>query len=226
MFVLIKIIKLEETPLYKLICLFQHTVPVVLNPFVCTLCFFYFYGVYVLRWRCPCYFGKNKNFKDHYKADKCNPPDLHMKSPPEAAMIRKQLYLSLQRVQSPSSLSVMWFCSYNEGLKCGSGISSAQSPEPSSDSLLKIDMQTCIRPISTVLLFVYPPVLCFFLSSLPLLWSRTMFAGVLSGCQSVLSTQWLAQTSYLLSRNPRTSFLLCCISSLMPYYDTEVIRAF
>lgn len=153
---------------------------VVLNLFVYTFLFFYFCGVYVLRWWCP-YF-KKKQFKDHYNVDKRNPPDLHMKSLPEAATIRKWLYLSLQRVQFPSSLSVMWFCSYNEELKCGSGTSSAQSPEPScSDSHLKIDMQTSIL-ILLVLLFMYPPVLCIFLSSLPLLWSRTMFAGVLSGC--------------------------------------------
>lgn len=107
--------------------------------------FFLFCGVNVLRRGYSIYFEDKTYFKDHYKADKWNPPDLHLKSPPEAASIRKRFYLSLQRawVQSPTSLLVMWFFSHNEGLKCGSGTSSAPSPEPScSDTHLKIDMHS------------------------------------------------------------------------------------
>ncbi len=87
----------------------------------------------------------------------------------------------------PPSLSVMWFCSYNEGLKCGSGISSAPSPEPScSDTHLKIDIQTCIHPLSTSL----PISPCPLPLSLPspsfVVQSRTVFARVLSGCQCLV----------------------------------------
>lgn len=152
---------------------------------VYTWLIFYCRGVHVLRWRCSSYFEEKPYFKDHYKADKRNPLDLHMKSPSEVAAIRKRLYLSLQRVQSPPSLPVMWFCSYNEGLKCGSGTSSAPSPEPScSDTHLKIDMQTCIHPLSTSLPVSSCPLPLSLLLSL--LWSRTMFARVLSGCQCLV----------------------------------------